>query len=189
MADKKKKIKSQRLRDALAGVGTYKNGKYVPKGSTPKPKPKPSAAQDMRSGRSPDPKPKPKPKPAASTPKPKPAASTPKPKPQATPKPKPQATPKPKPSAQRNTGTGRDGSFGSGTNGRGRPSDGKPKPSTPKPSTPKPRRQTRRIGDMARNALRAIDRGLKLTNKEGDIKKVGGITYRHDGKRWVRYTM
>ena len=48
---------------------------------------------------------------------------------------------------QRNTGSGRDGSFGSGTSGSGRPSDKNPKPKpTQRSETSKPVKTTRRTG-------------------------------------------
>ena len=125
---------------------------------------------------------------------------------------KPKTTPKADP--QRNTGSGRDGSFGLGTSGKGRPS-GKGKP-TDKPGQynpqgktiyrdkPKPKKtevkgsrrrfqkSTRKglgIKEAFSKAVEAVDKGLKLTYKKGDKKKVGGITYVHNGKRFVRYTV
>ena len=141
----------------------------------------------------------PKNKPKQSTPKP--AASTPKPQTQAT-------------DPQRNTGSGRDGTFGSGTSGQGRPS-GKTKP-TDKPAGYDPKgktvyrtktepqkkkvkgsrkrfqkttRQGLGIKEAASKAVKTIDKALKLTYKKGDKKKIGNITYIHNGKRFVRYTM
>lgn len=149
---KRSKIKSKRLRDALDNPDTYRGGRTTPKDTAPKPsgsKPKPPATaakpsdgQNLRSGRKPASTParttpaKPKPKPAAakpSAPKPKPRAATPKP-----------AASKPKPSAQRNTGSGRDGSFGAGTSGSGRPSDPNPKPRARTTSTSSPNRRSLR---------------------------------------------
>ena len=125
---------------------------------------------------------------------------------------KPKTTPKADP--QRNTGSGRDGSFGLGTSGKGRPS-GKGKPTDkpgqynpqgktiyrdkPKPKKTEVKGSRRRFQKPTRNglgikeavskAVKAVDKGLKLTYKKGDKKKVGGITYVHNGKRFVRYTV
>ena len=129
-------------------------------------------------------------------------------------KPPASKTSTPKADQQRNTGSGRDGSFGLGTSGKGRPS-GKGKPTdkpgqyNPKGKTiyrdqPKPKKtevkgsrkrfqkSTRNglgIKEAISNAVKAVDKGLKLTYKKGDKKKVGGITYVHNGKRFVRYTV
>ena len=103
-------------------------------------------------------------KPAASKPKAsKPAASKPK---ASTPAPKPtSSTPQPKPSAD------------------------KPKPS----ATPKSRRRgagVRNGRNRTKNQMKIVKKALSgLTHKKGDTKKVNGITYVHDGKRFVRYTM
>ena len=115
-----------------------------------------------------------------------------------------------------NTGSGRDGNFGSGTSGRGRPSDPSPSPrptqrsSTPSSSSKPPKKgDTKTVngkkvkwngrrwvpvaskppGQAVRDVVSAVDRGLKLTYKKGDKKKVGEITYIHNGKGWVRYTV
>ena len=40
-----------------------------------------------------------------------------------------------------------------------------------------------------KGVVKALDRGLKLTYKEGDKKKVGNITYIYKNNRWKRYTM
>tara|TARA_R100000084_G_C4576976_1_gene111943 strand:+ start:41 stop:640 length:600 start_codon:yes stop_codon:yes gene_type:complete len=40
-----------------------------------------------------------------------------------------------------------------------------------------------------KGVVKAIDKGLKLTYKEGDKKKVGNITYIYKNNRWKRYTM
>jgi len=139
--------------------------------------------------------------------------SAPKGKPKAQPAAsKPKTTPKADP--QRNTGSGRDGSFGLGTSGKGRPSGkGKPtdKPAGYDPKGPtvyrkktepkktevkgsrkrfqKPTRKGLGIKEAVSKAVKALDKGLKLTYKKGDKKKVGGITYVHNGKRFVRYTV
>tara|TARA_B100000085_G_scaffold175458_1_gene159849 strand:- start:977 stop:1435 length:459 start_codon:yes stop_codon:yes gene_type:complete len=101
----------------------------------------------------------PKSKPKAS----KPAASKPK---ASTPAPKPtSSTPQPKPSAD------------------------KPKPS----ATPKSRRRgagVRNGRNRIKNQMKIVKKALSgLTHKKGDTKKVNGITYVHNGKRFVRYTM
>lgn len=101
----------------------------------------------------------PKSKPKAS----KPAASKPK---ASTPAPKPtSSTPQPKPSAD------------------------KPKPS----ATPKSRRRgagVRNGRNRTKNQMKIVKKALSgLTHKKGDTKKVNGITYVHNGKRFVRYTM
>ena len=86
-----------------------------------------------------------------------------------------------------NTGTGRDGKFGRGTYGSGRPSDGKPK-TKPKQgrggsrARVNPDRKTTSVADVIKN----IDSMFKLTHKKGDIKKVGGSTYRWNGRRWEK---
>ena len=90
-------------------------------------------------------------------------------------------------SSKANTGTGRDGKFGRGTYGSGRPSDGKPK-TKPKQgrggsrARVNPDRKTTSVADVIKN----IDSMLKLTHKKGDIKKVGGSTYRWNGRRWEK---
>ena len=90
-------------------------------------------------------------------------------------------------SSKPNTGTGRDGKFGRGTYGSGRPSDGKPK-TKPKQgrggsrARVNPDRKTTSIQDVIKN----IDSMFKLTHKKGDIKKVGGSTYRWNGRRWEK---
>lgn len=116
--------------------------------------------------------------------------------------------------SQRNTGSGRDGSFGLGTSGKGRPSGkGKPtdkpgqynptgktitrdKPTSEKTEVKgsrkrfqKPTRTGLGIKEAISKAVKAVDKGLKLTYKKGDKKKIGGITYVHNGKRFVRYTV
>jgi len=73
----------------------------------------------------------------------------------------------------------------------------KPVP-TPKPKAQKPKPQ-RQGGNRARvnrkgnpvnlgDLAKSIDKNLKLTYKKGDIKKIDGITYIHNGTRFVRYT-
>ena len=200
---KRSPIKSKRLRDALDSI-TRENPTGKPGGAKPKPatsaKPKPKAAkpsdgQNLRSGRSPD-KPKPKPaKPAASTTpaKPKPKATTPKPK---------ATTPKPKPSAQRNTGSGRDGTFGSGTNGGGRPSDGNPNPKPSQRSSPNRRSLRDRVlgtreereyinesgrRSAAESARRGRERQASRAPKEGQTRpqRIGGVGGRTTGKTEV----
>lgn len=99
-----------------------------------------------------------------------------------------------KPSAQANKGSGRDGKFGAGTYGKGRPSD--KKKDQPKSSSRRTRRQNRRSTgvrgastkpiDQLKAAIKAVDSKLKLTHKKGDIKKVGGSTYRWNGQRWQK---
>ena len=90
-------------------------------------------------------------------------------------------------SSKGNTGTGRDGKFGRGTYGSGRPSDGKPK-TKPKQgrggsrARVNPDRKTTSISDV----IKKMDSMLKLTHKKGDIKKVGGSTYRWNGRRWEK---
>jgi hypothetical protein len=90
-------------------------------------------------------------------------------------------------SSKPNTGTGRDGKFGRGTYGSGRPSDGKPK-TKPKQgrggsrARVNPDRKTTSVADVIKN----LDNMLKLTHKKGDIKKVGGSTYRWNGRRWEK---
>ena len=100
------------------------------------------------------------------------------------------STPTTKPvtkSSKPNTGTGRDGKFGRGTYGSGRPSDGKPK-TKPKRGRAgsrarvNPNRKTTSIQDV----IEKMDSMLKLTHKKGDIKKVGGSTYRWNGRRWEK---
>lgn len=96
-----------------------------------------------------------------------------------------------KPSAQANKGSGRDGKFGAGTYGKGRPSDKKPTS-----SSRRTRRQNRRSTgvrgastkpiDQLKAAIKAVDSKLKLTHKKGDIKKVGGNTFRWNGQRWQK---
>ena len=103
-----------------------------------------------------------------------------------------------------NTGSGRDGRPGTGTYGSQLPSNPQLKSQTkPKPKSKvqravdaatKPRNRrgsgVRRTGKKGINLRKLVDKvGKKLVHKKGDIKKVGGITYRHDGKRFVRYTM
>jgi hypothetical protein len=103
-----------------------------------------------------------------------------------------------------NTGSSRDGRSGTGTYGRQLPSNPQLKSQT-KPKTKskvqravdaatKPRNRrgsgVQRTGKKGINLRKLVDKvGKKLVYKKGDIKKVGGITYRHDGKRFVRYTM
>ena len=77
-----------------------------------------------------------------------------------------------------------------------KPSENKPKPSAdkPKPSaTPKSRRRgagVRNGRNRTKNQMKIVKKALSgLTHKKGDTKKVNGITYVHDGKRFVRYTM
>jgi len=53
----------------------------------------------------------------------------------------------------------------------------------------KPTRKGLGIKEAVSKAVKAVDKGLKLTYKKGDKKKVGGITYVHNGKRFVRYTV
>jgi hypothetical protein len=118
-------------------------------------------------------------------------SKTPQPKPKAKPTAKPaQTKPTTKPAAKSskpNTGTGRDGKFGQGTYGSGRPSDGKPK-TKPKQgrggsrARVNPDRKTTSIQDVIKN----VDNMLRLTHKKGDIKKVGGSTYRWNGRRWEK---
>ena len=112
-----------------------------------------------------------------------------------------------------NTGSGRDGRPGTGTYGSQLPSNPQLKSQTkskskvqravdaatpmarqPRRSDSKPRNRRgsgiRRTGKKGINLRKLVDKvGKKLVHKKGDIKKVGGITYRHDGKRFVRYTM
>jgi hypothetical protein len=103
-----------------------------------------------------------------------------------------------------NTGSSRDGRSGTGTYGKQLPSNPQLKSQT-KPKTKskvqravdaatKPRNRrgsgVQRTGKKGINLRKLVDKvGKKLVYKKGDIKKVGGITYRHDGKRFVRYTM
>lgn len=126
-------------------------------------------------------------KPADSA-KPEPAAKKPAPKP---------ANVKPaKPSAQANKGSGRDGKFGTGTYGKGRPSDKKknqPKSETRQQGGLRSRSKKRagsgtsvNVQQAISNFIKTIDKGLKLTHKKGDTKKVGRNTFRWDGKRWVK---
>ena len=77
-----------------------------------------------------------------------------------------------------------------------KPSENKPKPSAdkPKPSaTPKSRRRgagVRNGRNRIKNQMKIVKKALSgLTHKKGDTKKVNGITYVHNGKRFVRYTM
>jgi hypothetical protein len=103
-----------------------------------------------------------------------------------------------------NTGSSRDGRSGTGTYGKQLPSNPQLKSQTkPKPKSKvqravdaatKPRNRrgsgVQRTGKKGINLRKLVDKvGKKLVYKKGDIKKVGGITYRHDGKRFVRYTM
>lgn len=86
-----------------------------------------------------------------------------------------------------NTGTGRDGKFGRGTYGSGRPSDGKPKTKRKQGrggsrARVNPDRKTTSISEV----IEKMDSMLKLTHKKGDIKKVGGSTYRWNGRRWEK---
>jgi hypothetical protein len=103
-----------------------------------------------------------------------------------------------------NTGSSRDGRSGTGTYGKQLPSNPQLKSQT-KPKTKskvqravdaatKPRNRrgsgVQRTGKKGINLRKLVDKvGKKLVYKKGDIKKVGSITYRHDGKRFVRYTM
>jgi hypothetical protein len=103
-----------------------------------------------------------------------------------------------------NTGSSRDGRSGTGTYGKQLPSNPQLKSQTkPKPKSKvqravdaatKPRNRrgsgVQRTGKKGINLRKLVDKvGKKLVYKKGDIKKVGSITYRHDGKRFVRYTM
>ena len=92
-------------------------------------------------------------------------------------------------SSKPNTGTGRDGKFGRGTYGSGRPSDGKPKTKRNQHrggsrARVNPDRKTTSISEV----IEKMDSMLKLTHKKGDIKKVGGSTYRWNGRRWEKLT-
>ena len=117
-------------------------------------------------------------KPATSSSSPSTGTSKPNPKPSSKPV---QVKSKP------NTGTGRDGNFGRGTYGSGRPSDGKPK-TQPKQgrggsrARVNPDRKNTSVSDV----IKKIDSMFKLTHKKGDIKKVGGSTYRWNGRRWEK---
>ena len=90
-------------------------------------------------------------------------------------------------SSKANTGTGRDGKFGRGTYGSGRPSDSKPK-TKPKQgrggsrARVNPDRKTTSVSEV----IEKMESMLKLTHKKGDIKKVGGSTYRWNGRRWEK---
>ena len=102
-------------------------------------------------------KPKPKPQPTAAKPKPKPQPTAAKPKP----KPKPTAAKtesKPKPNQTKGPRPRRAGT-----------------PSSPAPSPLK----------ILKQAVTSVDKALKLTHKKGDTKKIGGVTYRWNGKKWV----
>ena len=61
-----------------------------------------------------------------------------------------------------------------------------------KPSKPARHRGSgvRNGGNRTKEQMMIVKKALSgLTHKKGDIKKVNGITYVHDGKRFVRYTM
>lgn len=122
----------------------------------------------------------------AKTPQPKPAQAKSTPTAKTEEKTKPTTKPVTK-SSKGNTGTGRDGKFGRGTYGSGRPSDGKPK-TKPKQgrggsrARVNPDRKTTSISEV----IEKMDSMLKLTHKKGDTKKVGGSTYRWNGRRWEK---
>ena len=44
------------------------------------------------------------------------------------------------------------------------------------------------VKGAVKGAAKKVDKALKLTYKKGDTKTVNGITYVHNGKRFVRYT-
>ena len=90
------------------------------------------------------------------------------------PKPKPQPTaakpkPKPKPTAAK-------------TESKPKPNQTKgPRPrraGTPSSPAPSPLK-------ILKQAVTSVDKALKLTHKKGDTKKIGGVTYRWNGKKWV----
>lgn len=115
------------------------------------------------------------------------------------------AASKPTRSAQANTGTGRDGKFGTGTYGKGRPSDGKAKTGTrgkPLPSNPKLKSQsTKNLTGRQKIALEvAAASGGKSSNKRSASRKPvnpkkgqtyvtrTGMTMVWTGKNWKQKT-